>query len=81
LFLRGGTFEEVAQHDQAAGEGYRHQSPLAHLLVFGGGDDAFHDRQDRRFFLVEVLVESRRELAEALTKSAPAMRTSLTKVG
>ena len=27
-----------------------------------GGDHAFHDRQDRRFFLVEVLVESRREL-------------------
>ena len=32
------------------------------LLVFGGGDHAFDDRQDLRFLLVEVLVEPRRDL-------------------
>ena len=32
--------------------------------VFGGGDHAFDDRQNLRFFLVEVLVESRRKLLQ-----------------
>ena len=64
-FPRGGAFEEVAQHDQSPCQGYRRQSPLAHLLVFGGGDHAFDDRQDLRFFLVEVLVESLRDLSSS----------------
>jgi hypothetical protein len=56
-FPRGGVFEEVAEHDESACQGYRYQAPLPDLSVFGGGDHAFDDRQNPCFFLVEVFVE------------------------
>jgi hypothetical protein len=45
-FRRAGTVEEVAQHDEAACQGYRNQSPLAHLLVFDSGDHTLQ-REER----------------------------------